>query len=57
MKAWYRIQDEAYEKGFVREAHIGSCKAMFSDILSVVSLYENALRTDPYDLWGMTESR
>ena len=53
VKAWYKIQAIAYEKGLIKEAHIGSCKAMFFDIWSVVSLYENELRNDPYGLWGM----
>ena len=53
VKAWYKIQAMAYEKGLIKEAQIGSCKAMFFDIWSVVSLYENELRNDPYGLWGM----
>ena len=53
VKAWYTIQKKAYEKGLIKEAYIGSCKAMFFDILSVVSIYENELKTDPYGLWGM----
>ncbi len=53
VKAWYRIQDMAYEKGLIREVYIGDCKAMYFDIWSVVSLYENELRNDPYGLWGM----
>ena len=53
VKAWYKIQAAAYEKGLIREAQIGDCKAMFFDIWSVVSLYENELKTDPYGLWGM----
>lgn len=53
VKAWYKIQAMAYEKGFIKEMYIGDCKAMFFDIWSVVSLYENELRNDPYGLWGM----
>lgn len=53
VKAWYKIQDMAYENGLIRESFIGDCKAMFFDIWSVVSLYENELRQDPYGLWGM----
>lgn len=56
VKAWYTIQDMAYEKGLIREKYIGSCKAMFFDIWSVVSLYENELKKDPYGLWGMKKS-
>lgn len=53
VKAWYKIQAMAYEKGLIKEMYIGDCKAMFFDIWSVVSLYENELRNDPYGLWGM----
>ena len=53
VKAWYKIQAAAYEGGLIRETQIGGCKAMFFDIWSVVSLYENELKTDPYGLWGM----
>lgn len=53
VKAWYKIQAMAYEKGFIKEMYIGDCKTMFFDIWSVVSLYENELRNDPYGLWGM----
>ncbi len=53
VKAWYKIQAMAYEKGLITEMYIGDCKAMFFDIWSVVSLYENELRNDPYGLWGM----
>ena len=53
VKAWYKIQDMAYEKGLIKETTIGECKIMFFDIWSVVSLYEDELRRDPYGLWGM----
>jgi len=32
---------------------IGSCKAMFFDILDVVSIYREELERDPFGLWGM----
>ncbi len=53
VKAWYKIQDMAYNKNLIKEAYIGDCKVMFFDILSVVSLYEEELRRDPYGLWGL----
>lgn len=53
VKAWYTIQAMAYERGLIKEAMIGGCKAMFFDIWSVVSLYENELKNDPYGLWGL----
>ena len=54
VKAWYKIQDMAYNKNLIKEAYIGDCKVMFFDILSVVSLYEKELKQDPYGLWGIT---
>ena len=56
VKAWYTIQAMAYEKGIINETNIGSCKVMFFDIWDVVSIYENALKTDPYGLWGMKKA-
>ena len=55
VKAWYKIQSAAYEKGMIKEAMIGNCKAMFFDIHDAISIYENELRTDPYGLWELGE--
>ena len=53
IKAWYTIQQMAFEKGLIREAMIGKCRAMFFNIWDVVSIYKNELKTNPYKLWGM----
>lgn len=53
VKAWYTIQKMAYERGLIKETTIGDCKVMFFDIWSVVSIYEDELRKDPYGLWGL----
>ncbi len=55
VKAWYKIQDMAYGRGLIKETQIGGCKVMFFDILDIVSIYENELKTDPYGLWGMND--
>ena len=55
VKAWYTIQKMAYEKGLIKEAMIGNCKAMFFNIWDVVSIYENELKNNPYKLWGMKD--
>lgn len=55
IKAWYTIQQKAYERGLIKEAQIGECKAMFFDIWDVVSIYEDELKKDPYKLWGVTK--
>ena len=56
IKAWYTIQELAYEKGLIKEAYIGGCKVMFFDIKSVVSIYESELKRDPYGLWGIKKA-
>lgn len=52
-KAWYTIQEMAFERGLIRQAQIGGCRAMFFDIKQVISIYENELKRDPYGLWGL----
>ena len=54
VKAWYTIQQMAYDRGLIKEAYIGPCKVMFFDILDVVSIYREELIRDPYGLWGLT---
>ena len=47
VKAWYKIQDMAYEKGLIRETAIGNCKVMFFDIWSVrcMKMSESVIHT------------
>lgn len=56
IKAWYTIQQKAYERGLIKESMVGDCKIMFFDIWDVVSIYEEELRKNPYALWGMSDS-
>ena len=51
--AWYKVQDEALQKGLIKEAYIGKCRVWFMDIKEVISIYENRIKTDPYELWGL----
>lgn len=51
--AWYKVQDEALQRGLIKETYIGDCKVWFMDIKEVISIYENKIKTDPYDLWGL----
>lgn len=55
--AWYKIQDEAMQKGLIKESYIGDCRVWFMDIKEVISIYENRIKTDPYDLWGLEKNR
>lgn len=50
---WYTIQKEALESGFIRRQQIGNCNAMFFDLWEVVGMYQQALKTDPYSLFGL----
>ena len=40
VKAWYTIQQEAYEKGLIRDRYIGPCKVMFFNLWDIVGIYE-----------------
>ena len=53
VKAWYTIQQMAYDRGLIQETYIGPCKVMFFDILDVVSIYRDELLRDPFGLWGL----
>lgn len=53
VKPWYIIQQMAYQKGYVKEIVIGKCKCMYFNVKEVVDLYANALRKDPYSLYGL----
>ena len=53
VKAWYTIQQMAYDRGLIKETYIGPCKVMFFDILDVVSIYRDELLRDPFGLWGL----
>ena len=53
IKAWYTIQDMAYQKGIIQEGYIGKCKYMFFGIWDVVSLYKRELENNPFKLYGL----
>jgi aminoglycoside N3'-acetyltransferase len=53
VQAWYKIQDEAYQRGLIRERMIGKSKCMFFLVNDVVRIYEKAIDTDPYGLFGV----
>lgn len=53
VKAWLKIQDMAFDRGLIKEAYIGKCRAWLMDIKEVISIYEHEIQTDPYGLWGL----
>lgn len=54
VKAWYKIQAEAYKRGYIKDGMIGRCKCMLFKIIDVVGLYKQALETDPLGLYGLS---
>ena len=51
--AWYTIQDMALQKGIIKTDTIGGCNVMFFDLHDVVSIYEEQLKTRPFELYGL----
>jgi aminoglycoside N3'-acetyltransferase len=54
VKAWYKIQDQAYQKGYITDHFIGKSKLMLFKICNVTDLYKHALETDPLGLYGLS---
>lgn len=52
-KPWYKIQEEAYKKGYISDGFIGNAKCMFFQVQPVIALYHRALLEDPYALYGL----
>ena len=53
VKAWYKIQDQAFARGMIREAQIGNARCMLFKINEVIGLYRDALASDPLGLYGL----
>jgi len=53
VKPWYTIQNRAYEKGFIRDGIIGNCKCMLFKVQDVIGLYQKALQSNPFGLYGL----
>lgn len=53
VKAWYTIQNMAYQNGFIKDGYIGKCKYMFFKISDIVGLYRSELLNDPFKLYGI----
>lgn len=53
VKAWYKIQDRAYDLGLIRDGRVGQARCMFFPVKPVVELYRQALQTDPLGLYSL----
>jgi aminoglycoside 3-N-acetyltransferase len=54
--AWEKVRAEAEERGLIRRHKIGDAECMLFRARSVVGIYEHALRTDPFGLYGVKQS-
>lgn len=50
---WAKIQQRAVRLGLVRQRRIGRATCMLMRAAAVTALYEQALRGDPYGLFGV----
>lgn len=50
---WAKVQDEAFRRGLVTEGRIGAARCLLMPIGQVIGIYEDALRVDPYGLFGI----
>ncbi len=51
--AWAKIQGEAERRGLIKRHHIGRAGCMLFKAKAVVGIYEEALRSDPFGLFGV----
>jgi aminoglycoside 3-N-acetyltransferase len=51
--AWGKVQLEADTRGLIRKGTIGKAECMLFKGRSVVDIYEDYLRTDPFELFGV----
>ncbi len=52
-KPWYKIQNEAYTKGWITDTYIGNAKCLFFNVRPVIELYRQALLERPFELYGL----
>lgn len=51
--AWGKVQDEAERRGLIRRLRIGQSDCMLFRTRAVVGIYEDWLRRDPFELFGV----
>jgi aminoglycoside N3'-acetyltransferase len=54
--AWAKVQDEAERRGLIRRCRIGCAECRLFKARAVVGIYEEALRTDPFGLFGVEKT-
>jgi aminoglycoside N3'-acetyltransferase len=54
--AWGKVQTEAERRGLIRRGHIGQAECMLFKGKPVVDIYEEFLRRDPFELFGIEKT-
>lgn len=55
--AWEKVVVEAERRGLIQRGLIGQAESMFFKARPVVGIYEEFLRTDPFELFGVKKKR
>ncbi len=56
VNAWGKVQDEAERRGLIRRGYIGQAECLLFKAKLVVDIYEEFLRTDPFELFGIEQA-
>ncbi len=54
--AWGKVQMEAERRGLIKRGYIGQAECMLFKAKPVVDIYEEFLRTDPFELFGIEKA-
>ena len=54
--AWGKVQKEAERRGLIRRGYIGKAECMLFKGKPVVDIYEEFLRNDPFELFGIAKA-
>jgi aminoglycoside N3'-acetyltransferase len=55
--AWEKVRMKAEDLGYIKKQTIGGAACMLFKARQVVGIYENALRTDPLELYGLKKDK
>ncbi len=55
--AWGKVQTEAGRRGLIRRGYIGNAECMLFKVKPVVDIYEEFLRTDPFELFDIEKAQ
>jgi aminoglycoside N3'-acetyltransferase len=50
---WNKVQQEAERRGLIKRGRVGNAESLFFKANAVVDIYEEFLRKDPYEFFGV----